>query len=588
MKIKNKILIPIIVLLVLFYLIIAYYEFSQYIEDKEHEITISNSNTFNSIIKSQNEILETVGLNLINSSIVKQSYLEDDPKIIANEFSKTWETLKENKMISEIHFFKPPAISFVNFSSLVFNEADVSKIRTDVDWTFDSCQQSSHMFACRKYVGFRKVYPIFDENENILGSLSVGRDLNVIPEHYRKLEEKDAISVYHKKNISNLQKDIIENIQNHSLNIDEHLFLNSDINYLEKDFFEKLDLDQKHQTIYYHGDRYFITIFDIQGFDKKTLGHIVVLDDITSEYEDFINKVLKNIGFLTTLIFLVYIILNKNVEAMTRKISKISKFVRKLQNRNFSVLDATDFEKNKLSENELDVLSYSLFKMGISLRELYENQRNTIDENILELKNMVYVDSLTKLPNRKAIEKDLQKERAFAVIIFDVDNFSQINNFFGANTGNTVLINIAKHLKNLIADFSDYGIKVYRIGSDEFGIIYRECKFSVEDFILKLVNNSSGIRIFNLPDDIDLEVDLTVGISKGETSSVENSDIALHKAKDEKIPYYIYDDDIYSLKKEQENNINLLSMIKHGILEDKFTVFFQPIFNSKREIIKYE
>jgi diguanylate cyclase (GGDEF)-like protein len=570
-----------------FYVLVGYYEFNEQIENKKSELREANLDKFNSIVESQNSLLETVGTNLINNSVVIQGYKDDDARAIADEVLPIWKKLTDERVVSEIHFFKPPAISFVNLSNLVFKEVDVSKVRTDVTWSFDSCESGTHMFACRKYVGFRKVFPMFKDSGEVLGILSVGRDLDVIPEEFNKNESKIAFSAYHKEEISSIQKDILTSIINNSTELNGHLFLNEKTG-LEIDFLERLHLDNDDEAISYHGDEFFVTYFKINDFEKEELGHIIIVDDITKEYEIFFRKALKNLIFLILLMIVAYLILSRNIYKMTKKITTISKFGRKLQNRNFGVLESSNFRTFKDSENELDILSYNLYRMGIALRELYQNQQNKIDESTVELENMIYRDTLTGLPNRKAIDKDLKVEKAEAVIVLDIDNFSQINNFLGTNTGNIILIETAKYLTEFISDFSYAGIKVYRIGSDEFGILYRDCKLSVDDFISQVIERASEIRIKNLPDAIDFEIDLSIGISKNSVASVENSDVALHRAKDSKASYYIYDDDIVVLQKEQEKNIHLLTMVKNGILDDRFIPFFQPIFNEKREIVKYE
>ena len=48
---------------------------------------------------------------------VIEGYLKNDPEIIKKNVFPLWEQVKNKKLTHEIHFFKPPAISFVNFSN---------------------------------------------------------------------------------------------------------------------------------------------------------------------------------------------------------------------------------------------------------------------------------------------------------------------------------------------------------------------------------------------------------------------------------------------------------------------------------------
>jgi diguanylate cyclase (GGDEF)-like protein len=84
-------------------------------------------------------------------------------------------------------------------------------------------------------------------------------------------------------------------------------------------------------------------------------------------------------------------------------------------------------------------------------------------------------DPLTSLCNRRllhpALDRCLTDERPFAVMIVDVDRFKQINDRYGHEAGDAVLVEIARRLeRNLPGEVE--GIQaVIRLGGDEFAII---------------------------------------------------------------------------------------------------------------------
>jgi diguanylate cyclase (GGDEF)-like protein/PAS domain S-box-containing protein len=99
-------------------------------------------------------------------------------------------------------------------------------------------------------------------------------------------------------------------------------------------------------------------------------------------------------------------------------------------------------------------------------------QRKYSEERIRELAE---TDSLTGLSNRQAAESALQElilqapigGRQFAIMMIDLDRFKYINDTYGHDAGDKVLIAIAARLRSLVRD-SDI---VARLGGDEFLLI---------------------------------------------------------------------------------------------------------------------
>ncbi|HPJ23877.1 MAG TPA: diguanylate cyclase, partial [Bacillota bacterium] len=98
------------------------------------------------------------------------------------------------------------------------------------------------------------------------------------------------------------------------------------------------------------------------------------------------------------------------------------------------------------------------------LSESYKNQE-TIDL-------LTSTDILTKLYNRQSFDNDLWKKRSakslpVAIIVGDINTFQIVNESFGYEAGNVVLIKIAE----LFNQFTGKSAKAYRIGGDEFALI---------------------------------------------------------------------------------------------------------------------
>jgi len=169
-----------------------------------------------------------------------------------------------------------------------------------------------------------------------------------------------------------------------------------------------------------------------------------------------------------------------------------------------------------------------------------------MEEKIYELESELdkaykelLIDPLTKVYNRKAFEKDLNKilthgkskDLDLIVAIIDVDDFKKINDTYGHLVGDFVLIKLAQFMKSLIRNTD----KVYRIGGDEFIIVFnrstlQNAQKSIERIISKISRTSLKYK------DHIIKVTISVGIAahkKGDTieSLLKRADKALYKVK---------------------------------------------------------
>lgn len=138
-------------------------------------------------------------------------------------------------------------------------------------------------------------------------------------------------------------------------------------------------------------------------------------------------------------------------------------------------------------------------------RELTESYQQAIDKNrIIEeqgesLKFMAYYDSLTKMPNRQLflekLEEHIKKDGDCTVIYADLDDFRKINEKYGHDVGDELLVHYADEISKICKD------EVYaaRIGGDEFGLMLRsvrpdEVVFAFVDKIRAAINAPVELR----------------------------------------------------------------------------------------------
>jgi len=82
-------------------------------------------------------------------------------------------------------------------------------------------------------------------------------------------------------------------------------------------------------------------------------------------------------------------------------------------------------------------------------------------------------------------------------------------------------------------------------------------------------------------------MNITVGISKELTDTLEKARMALMRAKKNKTSYVLYNDE-YNLDEEFQNDIKWTKIIKNAIDNDGVVAYYQPILNKEQKIIKHE
>ena len=149
-------------------------------------------------------------------------------------------------------------------------------------------------------------------------------------------------------------------------------------------------------------------------------------------------------------------------------------------------------------------------------------------------------DALTGLPNRLSFEQGLghglsQAKRhgwGLAVLFIDIDKFKSINDSYGHDLGDQVLLMVANRLKSFVRD-EDI---VSRWGGDEFVCLLLEVKreADVTQLAEKMINRVA--EVFEFQGTV-LSIRASIGIAiypaDGDTSEIlfKNADIAMYKAK---------------------------------------------------------
>ncbi|MGH8164590.1 MAG: diguanylate cyclase domain-containing protein, partial [Rhodanobacteraceae bacterium] len=154
--------------------------------------------------------------------------------------------------------------------------------------------------------------------------------------------------------------------------------------------------------------------------------------------------------------------------------------------------------------------------------------------------SLAYVDMLTALPNRRAVEARLGEAMAGAkradglvgVVFFDIDGFKDVNDSFGHQVGDAVLVEFANRLKHAkrSADV------VARFGGDEFAAVYPDVASHEElsDAAARIgAIFAEPVRVGNDRFALSASIGVAIYPRDGSTSAelIEHADAAMYRAK---------------------------------------------------------
>ncbi len=123
--------------------------------------------------------------------------------------------------------------------------------------------------------------------------------------------------------------------------------------------------------------------------------------------------------------------------------------------------------------------------------ELEETNRQLETANE-KLKRAAIIDGLTGLYNRKEIQAQIGKALAevetkkFSLVMLDIDNFKQVNDTYGHQEGDAVIVGLANLLRN---EQMDHMRKVLsgRWGGEEFMMLLHDADASSASYIADLI-----------------------------------------------------------------------------------------------------
>jgi len=209
--------------------------------------------------------------------------------------------------------------------------------------------------------------------------------------------------------------------------------------------------------------------------------------------------------------------------------------------------------------------------------------RSTI-ANVRELEALGVTDSLTRLPNRRALQEDVERMSTgadeVALALIDLDSFKQVNDHFGHAVGDQLIEQCAAMLREVCGTEA----RCYRLGGDEFAAVMSG---KVAGTILEGMCRTLLERL-NTPFSIDerqISVGASIGLSRStadhrlpSSELLRRSDVAMYMSKRGGKMRCTWFNESFDRRRERVREIE--DEIRVGIAAGEFELAYQPLVDA--------
>lgn len=234
-----------------------------------------------------------------------------------------------------------------------------------------------------------------------------------------------------------------------------------------------------------------------------------------------------------------------------------------------------------------------LLVVGLSIYSLHRDminlQRRLQQENELHLiaqhkaERLALLDSLTELPNRLLARERFESlfalatrnQQKVALMYIDLDEFKVVNDSYGHEAGDRLLIEVAARFRSVLRD-SD---TVCRLGGDEFLVLINELASEAElgNIAQKLLDCISLPFAFGKVEHVcSGSMGIAIAPNDGDNFDelLKHADMAMYLAKKMGRNNYQYFDEF--LQEHADRKLDLINAMRLAISKNEFTLVYQP------------
>ena len=212
------------------------------------------------------------------------------------------------------------------------------------------------------------------------------------------------------------------------------------------------------------------------------------------------------------------------------------------------------------------------------------------------LKRIAYFDELTGLPNRtllsdrmsQGIAQTQRSGKTMAVCFLDLDGFKQVNDTFGHEMGDKLLIEVTKRISSCLRKIDTLS----RIGGDEFVLLLLDLN-NENEFINSVERILDIVQQTFLIDNSTINISASLGVTlfpqndNDADTLLRHADQAMYMAKQKgKNQYCLFDTHLNQQAFQHEQEIN---RIKQALTDNEFFLYYQPKVNLKNgQVLGFE
>ncbi|MDF2500908.1 MAG: diguanylate cyclase [Anaerosporomusa subterranea] len=230
---------------------------------------------------------------------------------------------------------------------------------------------------------------------------------------------------------------------------------------------------------------------------------------------------------------------------------------------------------NELSESHREIREKSLHleqaNSSLKLAQMQlQTQKTELEQAFAQMHLLAMTDALTQIANRRSFFDSFhhiltlaqREKRPVSLLMLDIDHFKQINDQYGHQAGDWVLIELASRLRACIRH-SDIAA---RIGGEEFALLLPETDYSGASTIANRIYAAINQQAFELPENPGTQVTASLGMcSLNPNSPYPALDVFVHYA----------DQALYCCKQEGRNGICRYDPTSH-LINKIAPAAFQP------------
>jgi len=227
----------------------------------------------------------------------------------------------------------------------------------------------------------------------------------------------------------------------------------------------------------------------------------------------------------------------------------------------------------------------------VSIRDITEEKALTA-----QLSHQVLHDPLTGLPNRVLFEDRLAQAHARvvrqgglgAVLLFDLNDFKGVNEAFGHDVGDQLLVAVARRFERVTRSTD----ALCRFGGDEFlylaeGLTSPEEAEHVAKRLLDVLSEPFSIAGERIEQHASVGVVVWDDTSKSHTEIIQDADVAMYEAKRESNSFYVVFDP--SMHQQATNRFALIQDLRHALQDGEISMHYQPIVDlTTTEVVGFE